>query len=104
MQVEHLVQLLPFHFVSRERKALWVVSGADLVCGRWHTAVSGFESLGLRLGVTEYTCEDDVNPCGDDAFCNHTATSLLCRCKPGFQRNKRNRQCEGTQLCQRPLL
>lgn len=50
------------------------------------------------LGVTEYTCEDNVNPCGDDAYCNQTKTSLLCQCKPGFQRNERNRQCEGTDL------
>lgn len=39
-----------------------------------------------------------MNPCGDDAYCNQTKTSLLCQCKPGFQRNERNRQCEGTDL------
>lgn len=52
----------------------------------------------LCLGVAEYTCEDNVNPCGDDAFCNQTKSSLLCQCKPGFQRNRRNRQCEGTNI------
>ncbi|KFP81433.1 Low-density lipoprotein receptor-related protein 1B, partial [Acanthisitta chloris] len=41
----------------------------------------------------------NVNPCGDDAYCNQTKTSLLCQCKPGFQRNRRNRQCEDINEC-----
>lgn len=47
------------------------------------------------LGLTEYNCENNVNPCGDDAYCNKTKTSIFCQCKPGFQRNRRNWQCEG---------
>lgn len=61
-------------------------------------SIRNFYTFCLCVGVTEYTCEDNVNPCGDDAYCNQTKTSLLCQCKPGFQRNEMNRQCEGTNL------
>ncbi|KAG6937812.1 LDL receptor related protein 1B, partial [Chelydra serpentina] len=40
-----------------------------------------------------------VNPCGDDAYCNQTKSLVFCRCKPGFQRNRRNRQCEDINEC-----
>lgn len=41
-------------------------------------------------------CGKRMNPCGEDAVCNHTNTNAICHCKPGFQRNLRSRKCEGT--------
>uniref|UniRef100_A0A7M4EIL7 Low-density lipoprotein receptor-related protein 1B n=1 Tax=Crocodylus porosus TaxID=8502 RepID=A0A7M4EIL7_CROPO len=61
----------------------------ELQCDRFDDCGDGSDEQGCS---TEHICEDDVNPCGDDAYCNQTKSSVFCRCKPGFQRNKRNRQ------------
>uniref|UniRef100_A0A4W3IBD4 LDL receptor related protein 1B n=1 Tax=Callorhinchus milii TaxID=7868 RepID=A0A4W3IBD4_CALMI len=46
----------------------------------------------------EFDCYD-VNPCGIDAYCNRTQSSLFCECQPGFQRNKATKQCEDINEC-----
>uniref|UniRef100_A0A2K5KTH0 LDL receptor related protein 1B n=1 Tax=Cercocebus atys TaxID=9531 RepID=A0A2K5KTH0_CERAT len=71
----------------------------DLQCDRLDDCGDGSDEQGCRITPTEYTCEDNVNPCGDDAYCNQIKTSVFCRCKPGFQRNMKNRQCEDLNEC-----
>ncbi|KAG1968579.1 low-density lipoprotein receptor-related protein 1B [Pimephales promelas] len=44
-------------------------------------------------------CGKRMNPCGEDAVCNHTNTNAICHCKPGFQRNLRSRKCEEINEC-----
>uniref|UniRef100_A0A8C1Q9I9 Low density lipoprotein receptor-related protein 1Bb n=1 Tax=Cyprinus carpio TaxID=7962 RepID=A0A8C1Q9I9_CYPCA len=44
-------------------------------------------------------CTKLMNPCGEDAVCNHTNTNAICHCKPGFQRNLRSRKCEEINEC-----
>lgn len=46
----------------------------------------------------EFNCDDEMNPCGNDAYCNRTKFSLFCECRLGFQRNKASKQCEGSYL------
>uniref|UniRef100_A0A8C2AIS0 Low density lipoprotein receptor-related protein 1Bb n=1 Tax=Cyprinus carpio TaxID=7962 RepID=A0A8C2AIS0_CYPCA len=46
-----------------------------------------------------YICGKRMNPCGEDAVCNHTNTNAICHCKPGFQRNLRSRKCEEINEC-----
>ncbi|ELK04590.1 Low-density lipoprotein receptor-related protein 1B [Pteropus alecto] len=69
----------------------------DLQCDQLDDCGDGSDEQGCRITPTEFTCEDNVNPCGDDAYCNQIKTSVFCRCKPGFQRNMKNRQCEGSE-------
>ncbi|KAK2516153.1 hypothetical protein Q9233_013853 [Columba guinea] len=71
----------------------------ELQCDWFDDCGDGSDEQDCKISVTEYTCEDSVNPCGDDAYCNQTKTSILCQCKPGFQRNRRNRQCEDINEC-----
>ncbi|XP_048808618.1 low-density lipoprotein receptor-related protein 1B isoform X3 [Lagopus muta] len=71
----------------------------ELQCDWFDDCGDGSDEQDCKISVTEYTCEDNVNPCGDDAYCNQTKSSLLCQCKPGFQRNERNRQCEDINEC-----
>ncbi|RXM99278.1 Low-density lipoprotein receptor-related protein 1B [Acipenser ruthenus] len=44
-------------------------------------------------------CEGKINPCGEDAVCNQTKTAAVCRCKPGFQRNQKDKQCKEINEC-----
>ncbi len=53
-------------------------------------------SLSLIPASNGDICGKRMNPCGEDAVCNHTNTNAICHCKPGFQRNLRSRKCEGT--------
>ncbi|XP_040330903.1 low-density lipoprotein receptor-related protein 1B isoform X2 [Herpailurus yagouaroundi] len=71
----------------------------DLQCDQLDDCGDGSDEQGCRITPAEYTCEDNVNPCGDDAYCNQMKTSVFCRCKPGFQRNMKNRQCEDLNEC-----
>ncbi len=60
--------------------------------------VCHFKALSLSLipASNGDICGKRMNPCGEDAVCNHTNTNAICHCKPGFQRNLRSRKCEGT--------
>ncbi|KAB0361653.1 hypothetical protein FD754_005809 [Muntiacus muntjak] len=71
----------------------------DLQCDQLDDCGDGSDEQGCKITPNEYTCEDNVNPCGDDAYCNQIKTSVFCRCKPGFQRNMKNRQCEDLNEC-----
>lgn len=46
----------------------------------------------------EGLCVGKVSLCGSDTLCNQTGTEAVCQCRPGFRRNPRNRQCEGTAM------
>ncbi|RXN00434.1 Low-density lipoprotein receptor-related protein 1B [Acipenser ruthenus] len=48
---------------------------------------------------SEDMCEGKINPCGEDAVCNQTKTAAVCRCKPGFQRNQKDKQCKEIDEC-----
>ncbi|XP_038606813.1 low-density lipoprotein receptor-related protein 1B [Tachyglossus aculeatus] len=71
----------------------------ELQCDRFEDCADGSDERACRTIPTDYACEDNVNPCGDGAYCNQTKTSVFCRCKPGFQRNMTNRQCEDIDEC-----
>ncbi|XP_062845365.1 low-density lipoprotein receptor-related protein 1B-like [Trichomycterus rosablanca] len=44
-------------------------------------------------------CSGQNNVCGDDAFCNQTATRAVCQCRAGFKRDHRSKQCEEVDEC-----
>ncbi|KAF6114669.1 hypothetical protein HJG60_010623 [Phyllostomus discolor] len=71
----------------------------DFQCDQLDDCGDGSDEQGCRITPIEYTCEDNVNPCGDDAYCHQIKTSVFCRCKPGFQRNMKNRHCEDINEC-----
>uniref|UniRef100_A0A8C6XVP1 LDL receptor related protein 1B n=1 Tax=Naja naja TaxID=35670 RepID=A0A8C6XVP1_NAJNA len=70
-----------------------------LECDQFDDCGDGSDEQGCKTSLTEYNCDNNVNPCGDDAYCNKTKTSIFCQCKPGFQRNRRNWQCEDINEC-----
>ncbi|KAL1785367.1 low-density lipoprotein receptor-related protein 1B [Sigmodon hispidus] len=71
----------------------------ELQCDSLDDCGDGSDEQGCTKSLSEHTCEDNVNPCGDDAYCNKIKTSVFCRCKPGFQRNMKGRQCEDLNEC-----
>lgn len=65
--------------------------------GQWGASIKYVTSkLSLIPASNGDICGKRMNPCGEDAVCNHTNTNAICHCKPGFQRNLRSRKCEGT--------
>ncbi|XP_062904698.1 low-density lipoprotein receptor-related protein 1-like isoform X1 [Mobula hypostoma] len=60
---------------------------------------SGSDEQGCLRNYNEFNCEEELNPCGNDAYCNRTIFSHFCECRPGFQRNKASKQCEDINEC-----
>ncbi|XP_051787046.1 low-density lipoprotein receptor-related protein 1B [Erpetoichthys calabaricus] len=59
----------------------------------------GSDEHECKMSSIEGICESRVNPCGEDAICNQTKAAAVCQCKPGFQRNQKNKQCEEINEC-----
>lgn len=52
--------------------------------------------LSLIVVSSGDVCGKKINPCGEDTVCNQTNANAACQCKPGFKRNLKTGQCEGT--------
>lgn len=52
--------------------------------------------LSLFVVSSGDVCGKKTNPCGEDAICNQTNTNAICQCKPGFKRNQKTGQCDGS--------
>ncbi|XP_077129136.1 low-density lipoprotein receptor-related protein 1B isoform X2 [Ranitomeya variabilis] len=72
---------------------------SDLQCDQFDDCGDGSDERGCKTEPSLYSCESEVNPCGDDAYCNQTSAPAFCHCKAGFQRNFKNRQCEDINEC-----
>ncbi|XP_048835137.1 low-density lipoprotein receptor-related protein 1B-like isoform X4 [Brienomyrus brachyistius] len=59
----------------------------------------GSDERNCKASPEEGLCTGKVSLCGSDALCNQTETDAVCQCRPGFQRNPRNRQCEEVNEC-----
>ncbi|XP_033870304.3 low-density lipoprotein receptor-related protein 1B-like isoform X1 [Acipenser ruthenus] len=59
----------------------------------------GSDEHDCEKSPSEDMCEGKINPCGEDAVCNQTKTAAVCRCKPGFQRNQKDKQCKEIDEC-----
>ncbi|XP_064419902.1 low-density lipoprotein receptor-related protein 1B [Latimeria chalumnae] len=73
---------------------------AELLCDLFDDCGDGGSDEQIcKKHPSEDTCGGDVNPCGDDAFCNQNKETVSCQCKPGFQRNSKNKHCEEIDEC-----
>ncbi|XP_069472627.1 low-density lipoprotein receptor-related protein 1B isoform X1 [Ambystoma mexicanum] len=82
-------------FACSDKKCI----AAELQCDRFHDCEDGSDEINCKTISSEYACDDDSNPCGDDAYCIKTETTFTCQCKNGFKRNFSNGQCEDINEC-----
>ncbi|GCB72649.1 hypothetical protein scyTo_0002111 [Scyliorhinus torazame] len=72
----------------------------ELQCDMFNDcADGGSDEHACTRNYNEFNCDEEINPCGIDAYCNRTTFSLFCECRSGFQRNKASKQCEDINEC-----